>query len=74
MRDPNAEEDFVKKLNQTLTVPERRTQMLLQKRTSRMWRNFWISVMKTRGYSNVQIAKEMGLTESTVRSILKKEG
>lgn len=63
--------DAINKLKQSLTVPERRQHALLQKETSRMWRNFWIDVARNHGYSNTQIAKEFEISESTVRSVLK---
>lgn len=34
-------------------------------------RIFWVKALKERGYTNVAIGKEFGITESTVRSILK---
>lgn len=55
-----------------LTLAESREHKQLQMQTDRIWRDFWIRVFKRKGYSNVEIAKEMELSESSVRSILSK--
>lgn len=60
------------KIKSTMSVPEAREWKKIDDEVSRMWRNFWIKVAHNHGYSNVAIAKEFGLTESTVRHILKK--
>lgn len=72
MRNPLSEESFVKKLNNNLTTSQRRAHESLQEQTSRMWRNFWIRIAHQEGYTNVAIAKEFEIAESTVRSILSK--
>lgn len=38
---------------------------------NRKIRIFWVKTLKKRGYTNVSIAKELELSESTVRKILK---
>lgn len=43
----------------------------IEKENSRRWRNFHVRVLKSQGYSNVQIAKDLEISESTVRVILK---
>lgn len=71
MKKPLEEESFIKKLNQHLTIADRREKDHLQKETSRVWRNFWIRIAHKHGYSNTEIAYQMDLAESTVRYILK---
>lgn len=61
-----------KKLKSALTKTEQVRLGRLERKTNRMYRDFWIGVMKRMGYSNVQIAKEVGLSESNVRVILQK--
>lgn len=55
-----------------LTAAEERKLNSIERENYRIYRNFWIQVMKNHGFTNVNIAKEMGITESTVRSILSK--
>lgn len=62
----------IKKVQSKLTESQQRDFEILKEHTNRLWRNFWIKVMKTQGYSNVEIAKEFGLSEGTIRNILKK--
>lgn len=55
-----------------LSVSERRQLDTIEKECSRRFRDFWIVAMKRRGWTNVKIAKEIELSEGTVRAILKK--
>lgn len=66
MRDP------YKKATNNLTVSEQRELKQIEKWASIEFRNFWIRVFKRQGWTNVAIAKEMEITESTVRAILNK--
>lgn len=68
MRDPIN----IPKLKGKLTTAEERAHNVLQNKTSRMWRDFWVVVMHRHGYSNVAIAEELGMSESNVRVILAK--
>lgn len=61
------------KIYKNLTDSERRELSSIEKRTDRMFRNFWIKAMKRQGWTNTAIAEEWKITESTVRSILQKE-
>lgn len=58
-------------LETPLTPEEIREKKKLEQWTNRTWRRFWARVLKARGYSNAAIAKELEISESTVRSILK---
>lgn len=56
-----------------LTESERREALSLEKEQDRVWRAFWCRVYKRQGLSNVDIAKKMNLSESTIRTTLNKE-
>lgn len=73
MRDPIGKRQMLVEASKTLTPAQQREHKRLAKETSRMWRDFWIRVLKSKGLSNVEIAKKMDLAESTVRAILKKQ-
>jgi DNA-binding NarL/FixJ family response regulator len=55
-----------------LTTGQRREWKSLDQETSRMWRNFWIKVLHEQGCTNVEIANDFEISESTVRNVLKK--
>lgn len=55
----------------TMTATEQRAYEQLEKEMLRKWRNFYIHLLKNRGYTNVAIAKHFGISESTVRNNLK---
>lgn len=52
---------------------DRRQHQAMEKKESAMWTVFWAKLMQSKGYSNVAIAKRLGLAESTIRYHLKKE-
>lgn len=66
----SAPSKMVKELKKKMTMSEKREFDVLDRTTSRMWRNFWIGVARGQGYSYVEIAQEFDITESTVRNIL----
>lgn len=54
-----------------MTEIDRRDYKTVQNKVNRLWRNYWISRMHKHGFWISQIAHRVGLTESTVRSIIK---
>lgn len=62
---------LITEARQNLTTSEDREREKIIKDESRRWRNFWIRVLKRQGYSNVEIAKDFEISESTVRVSLK---
>lgn len=67
-----AKTDIIKTVNQNLSITDRRMHDALQKKTSTMWRNFWIKAAKRQGYSITEIAAEFEISEGTVRYVLAK--
>jgi hypothetical protein len=62
---------LIEKAKGNLTTKEAREWKALDQETSRAWRRFWIRVLKNHGHTNVEIAKEFEMSESSVRSALK---
>lgn len=58
-------------IKEQLTVSEQRAHRQLERETGRMWRGFWIRILKQRGYTNLTIAKTLDISESSVRAHLK---
>lgn len=67
-----AEKNPYDKIYANLTTSEHRELKSIEKQADRMFRNFWIKAMKRQGWTNVAIAEEWNITESTVRVILQK--
>lgn len=58
------------KLREHMTEVDRRELHHLELETEKKWNLFWVRLMHKHGYSNIAIAEEMGLTESSVRNLL----
>lgn len=54
-------------MNSKMTTTERRELEAIEKRQAKEMRNFWVRVMNRQGFTNTAIAKEMKISESTVR-------
>lgn len=66
----NGNTSMIRDLRKDLTTTEMRKHGALDKRVSKMWRDFWIGVAHRKGYSNVAIARELEISEATVRNVL----
>jgi DNA-binding NarL/FixJ family response regulator len=64
--------ELIRAAKRNLTTGQRREWKSLDQETSRMWRNFWIKVLHEQGCTNVEIANDFEISESTVRNVLKK--
>lgn len=62
---------LVEKAKRNMSVSEMREWTKLDNETSRLWRNFWIKILKNQGHSNVEIAREFDISESAVRRVSK---
>lgn len=65
--------DRIQSMKRTMSEAETRELKKITIENSMRLRNFWIKAMKNRGYTNVAIAKEFGLNESSVRAIFDKD-
>lgn len=64
--------NLIEEVKKGLTTSEQREWNVLDRKVSRMWRNFWIKAAKRQGHSNVEIAKAFEMSESSIRSVLSK--
>jgi DNA-binding NarL/FixJ family response regulator len=62
----------IERVKKNLTVIEEREWAHLEKETRIKFQTFWAKVLRRNGYSNVAIAKALGIHESTVRARLKR--
>lgn len=63
------QKSLITEAKQKLTPSENRERDRIMKEESRIWRNFWIRVLKRQGYSNVAIAEDFEISEATVRRL-----
>lgn len=63
----------IQSMKRTMSQDEIRELKTIETETSRRLRNFWVKAMKNRGYSNVAIAEEFGMAESSIRAVLDKD-
>lgn len=67
----NPASSMVEKVTKNMTAMQIRRWRQLDAQTTRMWRDFWVHVLKEHGYTNAEIAQEFGISESTVRYVMK---
>lgn len=63
--------NMIKAVSHNMTSAQMLEHESLDKRVSRMWRNFWIRAAAAQGYSNAEIARAFEISEGTVRYALK---